>query len=584
MCKNQQPEERSDLLFQAINLCTTLCDVLERLGHSRFTQSDHRPAVSNVYELESTLHDRLRQLDEKRNEALAPVSRLPDDILRLIIQHGHDDEPHEVYPIGISLVRRVSHTSRRWRTIVLEMASVWTYMRFSSPAYLADEDFKPIHPCYGSARALNDIYTCNLERSKQHLLKVELQLLPYYVLPTMMKEYLQFCSNRVAELTLKVDAASPDVLKAIIPCITYTRKTLRCLRLELRQSVGLPAPTMNLPDMFGELLSCDLPRLVEVELYWLPLPLGHRPEYIAFLRCRRLLLESNPTDQYTAARLLALLRCAPQLEQLHLNTLLSPDFEVADPEVQLPHVLLPELRSISCSSTFRARDTFGRLLTPKLESLSMNVRGGFQSHERQETYVADLLEFLAASSVQNGAPLPVKQLTIEGPILKNLERIALIIPGIETLRASFDHEWDFGEEQDYSEVLNKLVPTEYSASESQDVAQSPLLCPQLKVLESLSLATPRHIQSLMTFAARRRSCGNPLTRIRILDWAPVSNPTLGMPANPSDQYRLEKELAKEVEVLECGNFRWEWTEGGRWRRERTVRRSEWGRDRGWFSA
>ncbi|EJU02955.1 hypothetical protein DACRYDRAFT_106134 [Dacryopinax primogenitus] len=477
------------------------------------------------------LHDQLRQVDEKRNEALAPVSRLPDDILRLIIQHGHDDEPLEVYPIGTSLVRRVSHMSRRWRAIVLDMASVWTYVRFSNPTHSADEDFKPIHPCYRRPRALNDTYTCNLERSKESLLKVELLLSPYYLLSTIMKEYLQICLIRVAVLNLSVHTSSPEGLNAVIPCITHTRKTLRCVRLRLHDP--LSHRDTGIPDTIGALLACDLPRL---------------------------------------------------LEELHLTLFSSPSLDVADAEVQLPHVLLAELRIISCTSTRRARDTFGRLVAPKLESLSLDVRAGIDSYEWQEAYITELLEFLASSSGSYGDSPPVKQLTIQGAILNGLERILLVLSRIEVFRSTFNYDWIIGEEQklEYARVLNKLVPTEYSASESEDVPPRPPLCPKLKVLESLSLATPRHIQWLTTLAARRCSWGNPLTRIRIHGWPPVPNPTLGMPAIPSEQYRLEKELAKEVEVLECGEFRWEWNEGGRWRREPRVKQKAWGKDPGWF--
>ncbi|EJU02956.1 hypothetical protein DACRYDRAFT_115257 [Dacryopinax primogenitus] len=579
----QQPEERSALLSQAIDLCTRLRDVLERLGPSRFTQSDY-PEVSKVHELESTLHDRLRQVDEKRNDALAPVSRLPDDILRFIIQHGHDDQllEHRLFVLGTGFARLVSGISRRWRAITLDMANVWTYVRFSNPKYLADEDFKPFHPWYGSAKALSPIYASNLERSKYSLLNVDMSIPPLDGARTMVKEYLHVCSNRVAELFLSANTSSMEGLQAVVSCVTETRNTLRRLRLCLVQSMT----DMGGRETMEALLRCDLPRLIDVELHSVPLPLAHCPEYLALLRCRRIHLTLNRGSQYTPAHLLALLQCTPKLQYLHLMLYPLPVLDAPDSEAPLPRVLLPELRSIKYISISTSRKTFGRLVAPKLEKLSIDVLSRFHIPEQQEAYVADLLEFLSASSGLDGTPPPVKTLTIKGGILSSLERILLHTPSLEVLQTIFDRQWSVVEEEEYVGFLNKLgaqslLATGHAEITSVEDVTHPPLCPNLQILESLAWATPNHIQSLTSLAAHRRSCGTPLTQIRMADWPAqwmphVSAGMTGMPATPLEQYTLERVLAKEVEVLECGKFRWEWKEEGRWRKNQKVGEGDWG--------
>ncbi|EJU02973.1 hypothetical protein DACRYDRAFT_106150 [Dacryopinax primogenitus] len=286
MSGNQQPAERSALLSQALDLCTSLCDILERLGPSPFTQSDNI-AVSKVHELESALHRRLQQVNQKRNDALAPVYRLSDDLIRLIIQHGRDEETlcWQTF-IGRTFPQLVSCISRRWRAVVLDMSNLWTDLVFLNPKYLADEDFKPIHPWYGRGRALSDMCTCNLERSKQSLLNVQLDIPLYQDSLTMINDYMDVCTNRVADLTLEANTSNAEAMNAIVPCMTQTSETLRRVRLVLHQSTSEEVGR----DLLESLLLCNLPRLVEVELATVPLPMVHRPEHVAFLQCRLLLL------------------------------------------------------------------------------------------------------------------------------------------------------------------------------------------------------------------------------------------------------------------------------------------------------
>ncbi|EJU02990.1 hypothetical protein DACRYDRAFT_106166 [Dacryopinax primogenitus] len=567
MPERQQPEQRSALLSQAIDICTSLCDVLERLGPSRFTQLDSDIGVSKVHKLESDLHSRLQRVDEKRNDALAPISRLSDDIIRLIIQYGHDDEILDYRKVTVkTFARLVSCISRRWRAISIDMSNVWTDLVFSNPKYLGDEDSKPTHPWYGSAKVLSGMYTSNLERSKQSLLNVQLYI-PQLLDPRIMiKEYLHVCTNRVADLNLEANTSSAESMNAIVPCVTQTRETLRRLRIVLEQSTADDGGR----DLIETLLLCNLPRLVDVHLQTIPLPLVHRPEFVGFLQCRRLRLEMFHLRQYTPARLVGLLKCVPRLQQLHLVVFPHESDQVAaEPNIHGPRLLLPELRTLKFISSPVGRHTLGQLLFPKIESLSAFILSPSVSHHQETAYVGELRKFLTASSSPDGMPPPVKALSVDGGILRSLHRILRVIPGLEVLQIVFDHDWSPVEEEQRVAFLNKLGAQPLSPKgniTSVDGEPYSVLCPNLQALESLAWAKPSHIQSLTTLASRRRSFGMPLTRIRMLNWPLSAAPpeTVGMPATPSEEYALEKALAREVEILECGEFRWEWKEGGRW--------------------
>ncbi|EJU02977.1 hypothetical protein DACRYDRAFT_106153 [Dacryopinax primogenitus] len=447
------------------------------------------------------------------------------------------------------------------------MSNVWSSLVFSTPKYLADEDFKPIHPWYGSAslRALSDMYTSNLERSKQSLLNVQMHIPEFQDSRMMINEYMHVCTNRVAVLTLEASTSNAEGMNAIVQCVTQTRETLRRLRIDIYQTTTdeLGRDTMEL------LLLCSLPRLVEVELENMPLPLVHRPEYTAFLQCRRLHLELNPQMQYTPSRLIALLKCAPQLQRLHLVVYPQhQDQAGAEPGFHLPRMPLPELRSLTFKSTCVGRHghTLGRLTAPKIESLSLSVFSPFDAHDEQDAYVDDLVEFITASSGPDGAPSPLKTLSVQGGILRGFDRILRVTPGLEVLTLVSAGHWSPFEEEECVAPLRRLgmpclQPLRGNITSVVGVS-SLVLCPKLQTIESLWWATPSHIRLLTTIASRRRSSGIPLTRIRMGNWPPPA--AIDMPATPSEQYALEKELAREVEVLECGGYRWDWKEEGRW--------------------
>ncbi|KZO96782.1 hypothetical protein CALVIDRAFT_536705 [Calocera viscosa TUFC12733] len=579
MGASHQYAERAALLSHAIGLCTSLRDTLERIGPSRLTASDPLAAdsasISKVHELESTLHRHLQELGERRNEALSPLSRLPDDILRIIFRHGHDGQllEHRIFALGSGFSRLVSRVSRRWRAIALDTASLWTYVRFANPKYLADVDSDPIHPWYGSAKALSNMYTCNLTRSKLALLNVDMHLPALPGAQTMVQEYLRTCHDRVAELVLSVHTSNSDSLNAVVPCVARTAGVLRRLRLSLVHAMSETDSRRTVE----QLLAVALPLLEDVELHSVPLPLNYNPEYTALLGCRRLHLTINRGSQFSPARLLALLKCTPALEDLHIMLLPQPDAE--PPEVD-ERLLLPELRRIKCTFTSVSPHLpFAQLAAPKLEKLGVDVLSRVQNPGQLEAYVGDILGFLRASSGLDGSPPPIRTLAIKGSIMSSLDRILLLLQDLEALQIVFERQWSVGDEAEYVTLLDKLgapfPPTPPGAPPS-----TAYLCPHLQALESLAWATTSHIRPLTQLAAKRNAAGLKLARVKMADWPgqwmTATHGGAGMPEVPEEQYVLERALAREVGALECGGYRWEWAgagqavaeagEGGCWKR------------------
>ncbi|KZT59374.1 hypothetical protein CALCODRAFT_493707 [Calocera cornea HHB12733] len=579
---NQHPTERAALLSHAIDLCTSLRDTLQRLGPSRLTRSpdglvpDVFATIFQVHELESTLHRRLQELEEKRNDALSPLSRLPDDILRLIFQEGHDSQllEHRIFALGSGFSRLVSRVSRRWRAIALDTASLWTYVRFANPKYLADDDSDPIHPWYGSAKALSTMYICNLDRSKHALLNVDMHLPALPGAQTMVQEYLRTCHDRVAELILSVHTSNSDSLSAVVPCVDRTAGVLRRLRLSLVHTVS----DVDARVTVEQLLALNLPQLEDVELHSVPLPRMYQPDYTGLLSCRRLHLTLNRGSQFSPARLLALLRCTPALEDLHMMLLPQPDL---NPPAADERLLLPELRRIKCTTTSVSPHLpFAQLVAPKLERLGVDVLSRLQNPGQSEDYVADVLGFLEASTAVDGQHPPLRTLGIKGGIMGSLDRILPHLPDLETLQLVFERQWSAVDEADYIgliEQLSKPQPVRWTRTTSIREPTYGWLCPKLQALESLAWATPTHIRPLTELAAKRRAAGLKIGRVKMVDWpgqwVSATQGGAGMPDGPEGQYELERALAREVGSLECGQYRWDWAgaeaqdaTGGSWRR------------------
>ncbi|KZO96785.1 hypothetical protein CALVIDRAFT_527113 [Calocera viscosa TUFC12733] len=558
-------KERVALLSHAIDLCTTLRDTLERIGPSRWTRSpdflsaDEHAIVLKMHELESTLQRHLQEVNEKRNYALSPVSRLPDDVLRLIFLYMVDPEPdrddHRSY-IDYIFVEGISRVSRRWRAVVLDTATLWADVSFADPKYLADTDSDPIHPWYGSAKVLTRTAVRNLERSKLALLRVSMDVPAEPSVPAMVREYMRTCSGRVGELTLTVGREA-RLLDAIVPCIAQTAGVLRRFRFSVEDALY----DVDGREAVEQLLALHFPSLVDVRLTSIPLPLRHRQEYTALLGCRHLRLTIKHPLQFHLPQLLALLKCTPVLEDLYVTLMTFQD--AAPPELE-ERLLLPELRNLNIRCPFSNIPHLPLVIlsAPKLDRLALDY--SYHPHDNaglQDRHAPDIVAFLAASVGPEGKPPPVRTLAIKGGMTRGLDRILPALPELEVLRVVFDQGSIAEQELEVIALIDKLCPPIHSVEIGVPPPAS-FVCQRLRTLESLAFTTPSHLRPLIRLAARRKTAGIPLTRVRMDRWPSrwMSGGT-GMPETPEEQYALERALASEVDMLDCGQYRWDWDKG-----------------------
>ncbi|KZO96771.1 hypothetical protein CALVIDRAFT_97589 [Calocera viscosa TUFC12733] len=572
MGTGQHPGERAALLSHAIDLCTTLRDTLERIGPSRWTRSadflsaDEYAIVSHVHDLESTLHRRLQQISEKRNEALAPVSRLPDDVLRIIFKHMLTPmaAKERVFShLDNWLTTLTSRVSRRWRAVALDTATLWAHVSFFHPKYVAVSDSDPIHPWYGTAMTLDRVSMRNVERSKLALLRVGMNLPAGPGVPEMVREYLRTCSGRVGELAVSAQTGTENALGAAVQCVAHTAGVLRCFYL----NTGQAGNDVDGHEAIDQLLSLKLPALVEVEFISVPLPLRHQREYTALLGCRRLDLRLYDSIGFSPARLLSLLKCAPALEDLVITLSFHQNPPRLEPDEPDECLLLPELRSITYSFTNARALPFklAYLSAPKVGRLAFHYLEYIPPRDNEELwdlYTADIRAFLEASVRLGGSPPPVRMLASKGGVINRLHDILPALPQLELLQVDFNQRSMADSELEITTFLDKLSSPRYSEELGIQTSTS-YVCPRLRVLESLTAATPSLLRPLIQLAARRKGAGIPLTRVRMdrwpQGWASEDGRT-HMPDTPEEQYALERALAREVDTLECGGYRWEWGE------------------------
>ncbi|KZT59378.1 hypothetical protein CALCODRAFT_493711 [Calocera cornea HHB12733] len=473
-----------------------------------------------MHELEETLHQHFREVAEKRNDALAPVSRLPDDILCQIFQEGHDSlqlEHHAFVAVGNEFSRLVSRISHRWRAVALDTSSLWTHIRFVNPKYLADADSDPIHPWYGSANALGRTYTGNLARSKLALLNVEMDLPEFPGAHSrMVQEYLRTCHNRVGELVLTLQ--TPDLLSVVVPCIERTAGTLRRLELTLSHTVRDAEAQV----VAEQLLVLNLPHLKDVELIGVPLPAQHHSACVGLQNCRRLRFWFNRSTRFSSNHLHAILRCTPALEDLDMMLLQQPNITSLNVNERL---LLPELRRIKCLclDTF-PHLPFVQLTAPKLDTLALEVFSQFRI-PTQQGWVGDIRGFLHASKGVDGRPPPIRTLVVQGGMMDTLDQILLHLPDLETLQLVFECQWT-GDETNYRKLLGYLGtpqpvrdphPVKATRRDAPKLQPATVwLCPKLQAFESLATARPTHVHVLAALAAQRRAAG---LKLRGCEWA-----------------------------------------------------------------
>ncbi|KZO96491.1 hypothetical protein CALVIDRAFT_119515 [Calocera viscosa TUFC12733] len=107
-------------------------DLFSNLSLRRTTASapddTSRSASYNELALEVHVIEQLRRIIELRNDRLSPTARLNDDTLRRIFQYcvepNWDQIINEQRPDSMTL--RLSHVSRRWRSLTISSPSLWS--------------------------------------------------------------------------------------------------------------------------------------------------------------------------------------------------------------------------------------------------------------------------------------------------------------------------------------------------------------------------------------------------------------------------------------------------------------------------
>ncbi|KZO97348.1 hypothetical protein CALVIDRAFT_563137 [Calocera viscosa TUFC12733] len=560
--------ERDNLLADAIELADTLTAMLGQIEPRRsiISPSGHElkpgAVLHTTYTLESKLHRRVQHLNELRNDALAPVSRLPDDVLRYIFSIPSAEGWSKWGQYSVL----VSHICRRWRAVALDTPRMWASVRYSSRlsdpfSTMYDEPhiWRPARSLSVSHRDLTHPFwdqkghdatmhkdATFLARSKSARLDVELSIFEYPDLEAgTVENYLRRHRARAGDVSLSVAKYSTGSLKKVMTRLAEdgTKLQLRKLRISSRPLLAQIFDT-SMTDLF----SYTMPRLHEVHLSNMPLPATFDPSYTLLSACKKLTLHASQESGFSSDKMMALLAGCPDLIEFRL-VLDRPILDASQPTPPRERFVLPKLRFYSaCTARWGADIAFSLLRTPALTHLEVQ-RDIINANVEREDYVGCLKEFLKASSA------PLEYLSVKGLEPGSFEEILKDVPSIKYL--SFNKRLSLWEPTNSYQTLFRVLFE--SVLKVMPGEKPNCICPNLEAISCDLLAVPSLVKALSDLALVRSSAAASgkygiavIRRIELGDWPPS-----GMPATPAQAYINEDELAEHVEEFTIGKHRYD---------------------------
>ncbi|KZT54038.1 hypothetical protein CALCODRAFT_519664 [Calocera cornea HHB12733] len=560
--------ERDNLLADAIELADTLTAMLEQIEPRRSMIStsgrELKPGavLHTTHMLESKLHRRVQRINERRNDALAPVSRLPDDVLRYIFSVPSA----EGWPKWGQFSVLVSHICRRWRVVALDTPRMWASVRYSSrlsdpfsTMYDEPHAWRPPRNVSVSHRDLTHPFwdqkghdatvhkdSTFLARSKSARLDVELNIFEYPDLEASTVEgYLRRHRYRAGDVSLSVAKYSTGSLKKVMSRLAEDKPMLQLRKLRISSR---PLLAQIFDTSMTDLFSYTMPQLHEVHLSNMPLPASFDPTYRLLSACKKLTLHASQESGFSSDKMTALLAGCPDLIEFRL-VLDRPIIDSSQASPSRERFVLPKLRFYSaCTARWGADIAFSLLRTPALTHLEVQ-RDIINTNVEREDYVGYLKQYIKASSA------PLEYLSVKGLEPASFEEILKDVPSIKYL--SFTKRLSLWEPTNSYQTLFRVLLE--SVLKVMPGEKPNCICPNLEAISCDLLAVPSLVKALSDLALVRSTASVAgkhgiavIRRIELGDWPPS-----GMPATPAQAYLNEDELARHVDEFTIGKHRYD---------------------------
>ncbi|KZT59175.1 hypothetical protein CALCODRAFT_493974 [Calocera cornea HHB12733] len=408
-------EARARLLSRAAQLTSELGEMLDSLGSTSRPADPASSSHLQLPHLSTQLSTALHSLGEKRNLALSPICRLPDDLLLLIFLVPSSQRTLALAQRSFALT--VSAVCTRWRALALSCAPLWACLRFVSGGGVMRPAWQHLH--LSDPEDIADLWNplqrelrserLFLERAKLAPLTVQLDLsrgntgvsLPAHPdVPQIPADFPTF-APRIEDLKLSaVPYQGENVLDLYSQVLASVRSSVRLLEL----SLYVPAPVFTL-DFFAH----PFPRLEALAMSMIPVRGSIALPALAHIRSLEL---QTATALLDPPGLRSLLASAPELRALRLQTHIAfpPDlgFTPAS-ELQrthVPRVRLPNLRTLHWEVAKWAHLPLEMLDAPCLAELTLVVENGI-GRNMHDDFNTTLRSFLGEDST-------VRELALKG--------------------------------------------------------------------------------------------------------------------------------------------------------------------------
>ncbi|KZO92702.1 hypothetical protein CALVIDRAFT_540776 [Calocera viscosa TUFC12733] len=388
-------------LREAVDAARLLVDKLSAVPPRRSVRSllhqndDHHMTLQTIYDLEDTMKSLLRNVNELRNRVLSPSTRLHDELLQeiflhcsnsMVPRHRHSHDWKKFDPVILTTV------CRRWRTVALNTAAVWSNLSIEPRTVLYD----PLDPwrvpsgdgdvdfhIYRDGR-----YPAFLKRSKQAGLGLSLNLLnlPISNSHQLMDEVRQLgtkCGG-INRLCLQTITSRDEITLESLKLVQQTVRDLKIRRVPTSRNPEAETHTMNGDSIFSN----EWPRLQSLMLHTIGIPSRPTLPYVPLRHLRKMDLFVYPST--TDAGILNVLQlCSTTLEELFISWGWSVEGSSTPQMTRFPRLQHLRLNGFRDNFTVLWQHIWAPSLN-KLELHSWDIQVDGQQH--------DFTPFLAALS------------------------------------------------------------------------------------------------------------------------------------------------------------------------------------------
>ncbi|KZO92715.1 hypothetical protein CALVIDRAFT_301598 [Calocera viscosa TUFC12733] len=494
------------------------------------TQDDQLNSILQViYYSEDSIESILRGVSEIRNRLLSPTMRLHDELLQDIFLHCKGSlvqRRYDTYDRPVFDPMILTHVSRRWRTVALNTASLWTHITLEDgtraryrPKSNPWHAFTPHVVGEGRQRAF-------LDRSKEAPLSVD--LLPSPDGQQLLTEELVRIATKPSRIERLQLALYPGSDEHALQSLKMVQGTVKDLWVS-RSPIGMLGTQQQTKPLNGnDVFSAHWPLLQDLKLGGVSLPSTLTTPYIRLPNIRRLRLwRLGPTT--VVAFMNVLQACSGSLEELdieygyNMETCPSP-----------PALSLPRLHHLALNAGLPLMSQF--LPTIRAPSL-LSVNLIFSGHQT----ITDQLSAVLSSFIRS-SQIKLRIVSLVDAPRDIWKQIAEVVPNVCSIHYGRD---------DGRGPQNPI-------HDAHELENEVLQFAELEELVEHGHHTISSHRNLLSFVRNRKSLRNTGVSVKtIRRMAMYGNmPSMGTVDELKGLAELQKELADEVDEFVIGNLKW----------------------------